>query len=145
MAEVRRRLHADPATIYDFLVHVDTYPEWLIGAKEAHPVDDSWPSPGAAFSHHVGVGPIQVHDHSTITAMERNHTLDMEVRVQLLFRADVHFELLPDGDGTIIVMREIPKGPFKLLTPVVAPLIRMRNNRSLAALERRLDGRAAAA
>jgi hypothetical protein len=36
-------------------------------------------------------------------------------------------------------MEERPRGPFRLLAPVITPLVRLRNDRSLANLSRRLD------
>jgi hypothetical protein len=104
-------------------------------------VDPSFPAPGSQFGHEVGAGPVEVDDTTTSLAAEPERSLVLHVRARPMLEADVRFELRPDGDGTLVRMAERPTGPFRLVAPVVSPLVRLRNDHSLRRLARLLgDG-----
>lgn len=141
----RRTFRAHPDRVYDALVDAERYPQWLVGAKVVRVLDDEWPLPGASFVHQVGAGPIDVDDVTTSTGAVPGRSLDLHVRARPLLEADVHFELREVRRGCEVTMDETPTGRFAILKPVLAPFVRLRNDRSLARLERlveRADGAA---
>lgn len=140
MAVSERLFRAAPDEVFACLVDAESYPSWLVGAKQVRVDDPSWPRPGSSFKHEVGAGPIEVHDETSVKGVVPDRALDLVVRARPLFEADVHFDLVPEGTGTRLRMKETPRGPFRPLAPLVAPLVKLRNDRSLARLARRLDG-----
>ena len=134
-----RRLDATPHRVFDVLVDAEHYPAWLVGARQVSVDDPAWPMPGSEFHHEVGAGPIDVHDSTSVVGMEPWRRLDLVVRARPFLVADVHFEVHPEGSGTWLRMEERPRGVFRLLSPFITPLVRLRNDRSLAKLSRRLE------
>lgn len=110
----------------------DHYPDWLIGARQIRGTDDSWPRAGSSFRHRVGMGPVEVKDRTTVMRSEEGRRLDLLVRARPILRASVRFELRAAGAGTELTMDERPVGRFALLAPVMAPFVKLRNDRSLA-------------
>lgn len=141
MTRSERHLSAAPDEVYRALVDAPRYPEWLVGARRVDLRDGRWPAPGAAFDHEVGAGPLQVHDSTTVADNDPGHRLDLVVRARPFLEADVRFEVDPEGEGTRLRMTEVPRGRFRLLAPLIAPLVRMRNDRSLANLASMLERR----
>jgi uncharacterized protein YndB with AHSA1/START domain len=141
VAQSRRRFDADPHTVFDHLTDAEQYPRWLVGAKFVRITDPRWPRPGSTFDHEVGAGPVSVDDRTTVTGNDRDHHFDLVVRARPFLEADVHFELAPDGTGTQLMMRETPRGVFRALAPLIAPFVRVRNDRSLRNLAELVDGR----
>lgn len=137
----QRHLDATPDEVYQALVDATRYPEWLVGARRVHVRDERWPAPGAAFDHEVGAGPVQVHDSTVVADNIPGHRLDLVVRARPFLEADVSFEVDPDGDGSRLRMTEVPRGRFRVLASFIAPLVRVRNDRSLANLAALLERR----
>jgi ribosome-associated toxin RatA of RatAB toxin-antitoxin module len=134
MVTSRRWVPAAAATVYDTLIDADRYPEWLVGARHVR-VTTNWPESGSSFEHEVGAGPFEVHDVTTATGGDPGHTLDLRVRARPMLEADVHFEIrAEDRRSCEVVMVEQPVGRFRVIAPLVAPLIRLRNDRSLERL-----------
>lgn len=114
------------------LADPETYPDWLVGAHEIRSVDDDFPAPGSDFHHEVGAGgPVTVPDRTTSLEAEPARSLVLLVRARPLFEGVVRFELRPAADGTTVRMDETPLGVLRWLSPVLAPLLRARNARSL--------------
>lgn len=140
MAVSERVVRAAPEAVFACLVDAESYPSWLVGARQVRVSDPSWPRSGSSFQHEVGAGPVQVHDETSVSGIVPDRALDLIVRARPLFEADVHFDLFPSGTGTRLRMTETPRGPFRPLAPLIAPLVKLRNDRSLSRLARRLDG-----
>ena len=140
MVAVERRFRSSPDGVFDALVDARQYPTWLVGARRVRVRDSNWPNPGASFDHRVGAGPIEIGDRSTVLANDPPWRLDLLVRARPLLAATVHFELHPVDGGTRLVMDERPAGRFRLLAPLIAPLVKLRNERSLRNLAALLDG-----
>lgn len=134
-----RRLDATPHRVFGELVDAEHYPTWLVGARQVSVDDPRWPAPGSGFHHEVGAGPIDVHDSTSVVGMEPWRRLDLVVRARPFLVADVRFDLAPEGSGTRLRMVERPRGLFRLLSPFITPLVRLRNDRSLAKLAERLE------
>lgn len=136
-----RVLAATPGRVFDALVDAEQYPTWLVGARQVTVNDPAWPARGSTFDHEVGAGPVDVHDSTSVVDVEWRRRLDLVVRARPFLVAHVRFDLRPEGAGTRLRMEERPRGAFRLLSPVITPLVRLRNDRSLANLSRRLEQR----
>lgn len=139
MAHSERRLRAAPDEVYQVLIDAEGYPRWLVGAKRVDPAA-GWPRVGSSFEHRVGAGPVEVDDTTTVAGNEPDRRLELVVRARPFLEADVRFEVRPDGPGTVLTMDETPRGAYRVLTPVLAPLVKLRNDRSLQRLARLIDG-----
>lgn len=134
-----RHLAASPDRVFDALVDAERYPTWLVGARQVTVSDPTWPDRGSTFDHEVGVGPVDVHDSTSVVDVEWRRRLDLVVRARPFLVAHVRFELRPEATGTCLRMEERPRGAFRVLSPVITPLVRLRNDRSLANLARLLE------
>jgi hypothetical protein len=56
-----------------------------------------------------------------------------------LIEADVHFEIVAVGTGSMLRMDERPRGVFRALGPLLALLVKPRNDRSLQRLADVID------
>jgi uncharacterized protein YndB with AHSA1/START domain len=111
-----------------------TYPDWLVGAQRIRAVDRSFPKPGAEFEHSVGpTGAVTVDDSSEVLEADAPHHLRLQVRAGV-FTATVDFEVHDVGDGSEVRFRELPSGWARPLTPLLRPLLLVRNKRSLRQL-----------
>lgn len=138
MAFNAREIDAPPAHVFAVIADPRTYPDWLVGAAKIRSVDHHWPSPGAKFHHVVGVRPFALADSTEVVDVEPDRRLQLRVRSRPALVADVTFEITGDDERSTITMREEPAGrPFSnLARPVFDPMIHLRNQRSLARLER---------
>jgi uncharacterized protein YndB with AHSA1/START domain len=141
MATSERHFDASPAEVFRALTDAERYPQWLVGARVVDVNDRRWPRPGSSFDHQVGAGPVTVADSTVVTGNEPNHRFDLVVRARPFLEADVHFVLTPHEGGTLLTMEESPRGLFKLAAPLIAPMVRVRNDRSLQHLADLIDGR----
>jgi len=120
--------------LFQVLTNPDTYPEWLVGAKRIREVSPDWPSPGSYFKHVVGFGPIAIPDRTTVLDIQETSMLKLLARARPLLKAEVLFDIHPHPDGCFLRITETPVGPFKFLSPLLQPLIRARNQRSVQRL-----------
>lgn len=139
MAVVRRTIACPRAEVFATLVTPETFPEWLVGAREIRDVDDGWPAVGTAFHHRVGlIGPLTVADLSKVVEIEEPRLLSLEVRARPLGRGRVTFTLIdqpgPEGPQTVVEVDEVPIGLLAPTRPLADPLIAHRNRQSLANL-----------
>ena len=141
MTTTERTFVASPAAVYAVLVDPGTYPDWLVGAKRIRSVDADWPAPDSTFRHVVGFGPCAIPDTTTSTGTVRDESLSLIVRARPLLEAAVDFHLRPTVDGCVLTMNERPIGIYRLTAPLVEPLVRRRNERSLERLGRVIESR----
>jgi hypothetical protein len=134
-----RRFDAGADVVYAALIDAEDYPQWLVGAKVVHIVDEEWPQPGSSFRHKVGAGPIEVKDITTVKALGPGRHFHLLVRARPFIEADVRFDVQPDGEGSVLTMNEVPVGIFRLVGPLTAPLVKARNDKSLQRLADLLD------
>jgi len=139
---VTRRTFTIPAEhLFQVLIEPETYPSWLVGAKNIREVSPNWPQPGSYFKHTVGFGPLAIPDRTTSRRLEPSRLLELFVRARPLIEATVRFEITDVAGGCELVMTEEPAGLYKLASPVAQPLIRARNERSLRRLQEATDAR----
>lgn len=146
MTVVHRTLDAPLEDVWDVLVDVRTYPDWLIGALDIRSIDDGWPAPGTAFHHTVGLGgPFRISDRSRSVAVQPHRSLVLDVKARPFVHARVHFDLRRVDGGTEVTMEEHPVGLHRVAAPVLGPMTKARNKGSLDKLEsclrRRSGGR----
>lgn len=146
MATVTRHALVARDVAFDALVDPETYPKWLVGAREIRAIDDDWPEPGSRFHHRVGIiGPVTLSDYTRCLECERPSRLVLEARARPLGRGRVAFSLSEAGERggnpvTRITMDEVPIGLLAAAKPVLDPLAEARNRVSLNALVAYLNG-----
>ncbi len=140
MAIVHRTIARPCRDVFDALTTPETYPHWLVGARDIRSVDEGWPAVDTAFHHRVGlVGPLKVADLTKVLAVEEPNLLDLEVRARPFGRGRATFRLReepgPTGPRTVVELEEVPLGLLAPTKPLVDPLTAIRNRRSLAQLD----------
>ena len=138
MAENRARVEAPPAVVFKELCDPAVYIVWVVGSKHIRGVDPDWPKPGSNLHHTVGWGPIVRHDTTEVLDIDPPRRLRLEARAWPLGTAEVDITLSPDGDGTVINMRETPlHGPgARFNNPLMEFAIEVRNAMGLRRLAR---------
>lgn len=133
MSTTRRSFPASADDVFAAILDAPSYPRWLVGAKQVLEVDEQWPAPGSGFRHRSGAGPVEARDRTTVTSVDpAARTLELVVRARPFIEADVRFDVRPDDPGqATLTMTETPRGPFRLLTLPLSPLLKLRNDRSL--------------
>lgn len=137
MVSVHRTIPQPPPTVFAALADPETYPHWLIGARDIRSVDEHWPEPGSRFHHRVGlIGPLKVSDSTEVLAVDEPHRLSLEVRARPFGRGRATFTLtdaVADGGepATDVEIDEVPLGALAPLAPALAPVTAARNRRSL--------------
>ena len=138
MAQNRIVIEAPPAEVRDILLDPDSYPRWVVGAKELRHVEPDWPQPGSHFHHTQGAGPLTIDDDTEL--VERSdRRLVLDVHYRPLGTALVTLTLEDRDDGRTRPRsrwrRSRPRGPPRELPrPLVDPLFRLRNQLSLRRL-----------
>ncbi len=119
--------------VFEVLLDVATYPEWVVGCQQIRRWDPSWPSPGARFHHRVGVGPLNVEDSTAIVSVDPPHRLVLEAGAGPAGTAEVVFEVTPEGEGSRVRITEEPvRGPAALLASSAQDdLLEFRNTETL--------------
>jgi uncharacterized protein YndB with AHSA1/START domain len=143
MAHNEIHVDAAPESVFDVLADPRSYARWVVGSKQIRAADSAWPAAGATFDHSVGVGPLVVHDGTTVRASDRPRRLELLVRVRPFTQAVVTLRLYADADGTRVEMDEHPvdrRSRLMLFNPLTEPLLRLRNAESLRRLKTLAEG-----
>jgi uncharacterized protein YndB with AHSA1/START domain len=133
-----RFMSAPPEAVWDALADPEGYRQWVVGSKRIRDADPTWPAPGSRFHHTVGVGPIEINDHTESLEAVAPQRLRLRVKGRPLLTAKVTMDLQPESGGTRVRMQEEPDGTFRLLAlnPLFQWATRLRNAESLKRLER---------
>jgi uncharacterized protein YndB with AHSA1/START domain len=133
MSNVDLVIEAPADAIWAVLADARSYNLWVVGAKEIRDVEGPWPQPGSKFHHTLGMGPFTLHDNTKSLASQEPRHLAIEARARPLGRAHVEFRLEPIDGGTRVTVEERFVSPrfVTLLNPLIAPLIRRRNVKTL--------------
>ncbi|PLS76394.1 MAG: polyketide cyclase [Actinobacteria bacterium] len=145
MAESETMIDASPECVFEVLLDVGTYPDWVVGCQRIRACDPSWPAPGARFHHRVGVGPLAVDDSTAIVSLEPPRRLVLEARAGPVGTAEVVFEVSPEGEGSRVTITEQPVGgPAAVLRNIVQDgLLQFRNVETLRRLRECVEKRKA--
>jgi uncharacterized protein YndB with AHSA1/START domain len=138
-------IDAPPEHVYEVLLDVKAYPEWVVGAKRIRGVDGTWPRKGSRFHHKVGVGPAELADSTKLVDKTPNSRVVLEVRFRPVGVGTVALDLQPlrRGRETKVVMTErISGGPLAWLwDPILRIALLARNAVSLRRLRRLVASR----
>jgi uncharacterized protein YndB with AHSA1/START domain len=128
---VSATLPASPAAVFDVLADGWSYAGWVVGATHVRDVDDGWPAVGTRIHHSVGPWPLELHDVTTVTAVDAPRLLELDARLSPVGAARIRLELAADGpERTTVRMSELVEhGPARLLPRSVQALVLIPRNR----------------
>ncbi len=137
MARNIRRINALPAKVFEVLLDPESYGHWVVGSRATLRVDENWPAPGSAFYHSSGVGPTQTKDQTKVLEIDAPRRLLLEAYFRPFGVMRIHLSLTPSNGGTSVTMEEGPARGTTLsrISPLVSPIIHLRNKESLRRLE----------
>lgn len=137
MARTEIFVPAPASAVWNVLCDPASYGFWVVGSKEIRDADEAWPEPGSRFHHTVGFGPFTVRDHTVAEHAAAGRRLEMRAKARPFGTAKVTLELIPEGNGTRVVMIEDPGDLLTSLVfnPLTHLLVRGRNEESLRRLQ----------
>jgi uncharacterized protein YndB with AHSA1/START domain len=138
MARNVQYIDAPPQRIFDVLSNADNYAYWVVGSKCIRGVDGPFPEPGTRFHHKVGLGPLEIADHTAVLESEPPKKLVLHAKARPLGTAIVKLLLEPSGPGTRVTMIEDGGDPLTrlvFLNPAVQLATKARNVESLRRLK----------
>jgi uncharacterized protein YndB with AHSA1/START domain len=126
-----------PSAIWDALSDAKGYGYWVVGSKVIRDADATWPAPGSKIHHTVGIGPLELDDHTESLEAIEPHRLQLRAKGRPLGTAKVTLELTPKDGGTVVRMVENPDGLYRPLAflPPLQLFSGLRNAESLMRLE----------
>src|SRR3954447_13196214 len=95
-----------PEAVWDALADTGSYGYWVVGSKDIRDADPTWPAPGSKFHHTVGMGPLELADHTESLEAERPRRLKMRAKGRPIGTATVTLEMTPKDGGTVVQMTE---------------------------------------
>jgi len=137
VATNQRYMPVPPQAVWDALADPGGYGYWVVGSKVVRDADADWPAPGSKFHHTVGVGPLEVSDHTESLEARAPALLRIRAKGRPLGTAQVTLEMIPEDGGTTVRITENPDGLTALLSlnPLVHVATKLRNAESLMRLE----------
>jgi len=146
MAKNRRRFACAPDAVFEVLSDAWLYPVWVVGASRMREVDDAWPRVGARLHHSVGTWPFLLNDSTSVEEWDPPRRMTLMARGWPVGVARVHIEVTPDGDGSMVEIREEPvSGPASVVSGLLDPVLFWRNTETLRRLAYVAEGRAGTA
>jgi uncharacterized protein YndB with AHSA1/START domain len=127
---------ATPERVFEVLSDPACYPRWVVGAKRFRAADPGFPAPGTRFHHAVGLGPLEVRDHTQVVAFETPRRVVLKARARPVGTATVTIEVRAEDGGSHVTLLEGPGDAVSRIffNPLTDPLIRRRNDESLRRL-----------
>jgi len=141
MARNEAFVAASPQAVFEELSDPTGYQHWVVGSREVHQADTTWPTPGTAFAYTAGIPPLRIRDRTIVQEASPPARLVLRIRARPLPDARVTFELEPDDGGTRVTMIEDVAHP--VLNLLAGPLghlaVRLRNRETLRRLKARVE------
>lgn len=108
-----------PEDVWRVLADPFSYDDWVVGTRAIRAADKTWPAVGSRLHHTVGVPPLVVNDVTEVVESEEPRRLVLRAKVRPVAVLRVEIELLPEGDGTRVVLQEyVESGPLRLAGPL---------------------------
>jgi uncharacterized protein YndB with AHSA1/START domain len=137
-------IDAPAEQVFELLGDPRTFSRWVVGTRAIRAADGTWPQPGAAFDHSIGIGPLQLRDHTSVVSAEAPEAIELHARAIPFPPARVRLQLRPEGNGTHVTMEEAPAN--RLLSLLLGPLghwlLTVRNAEALRRLKLLAEGKA---
>lgn len=136
MARNECSIDAALTQVWAVLADPGAYEQWVVGCKRIRGADGRWPAHGARFHHSLGVGPLQLRDHTVVERSVAPTLLSLRARARPLGTFFVTLRLVDEGPArTRVVMVEEPADRLTrlLFSGLAHRLVRARN---VASLER---------
>ena len=109
-----------------------SWSRWVSGSRRIRDADPDWPAPGSRLFHRWGPGPLQVRDHTTVSAAEPPNQLVVEARARPWGDVRAEIRLTADGSGTVVSLREDAVSGLVARLPRLGQIVqRRRNQRSV--------------
>ena len=136
MLEVTRRVDARPERVWAVLADGWLYPSWVVGASRMRAVGEQWPAVGRKLHHSAGLWPVVTNDQTVSLVSEPPHRLKLQAKGWPAGEATIEIVVEPQGDGSLVRIREdATKGPATLIPqPVRQILMAARNKETLRRL-----------
>src|SRR3954470_23100014 len=116
MLEVTRRVDASPDRVWAVLEDGWLYPSWVVGASRMRAVGEVWPASGQRLHHSAGLWPMVVNDQTVSLESEPPRRLKMQAKGWPAGEATIELVIEPDGDRSLVRMREdVTRGPSLLI------------------------------
>jgi uncharacterized protein YndB with AHSA1/START domain len=138
MATTERIMDATPEEVFAVLSDPQAYSHWVVGSASVRGADEDFPAVGSRFHHTVGIGPLQLPDHTEVLESHPPRRLVLRARARPLGTARVAIDLHEHRRGTRVVLDEHGADPITrlvLLNPLAGLLVDQRNRISLRRLE----------
>lgn len=111
-----REMSAPRQRVWDVMANGWTYAKWVVGNSRTRAVDSSWPQPGAAIRHSVGVWPLVINDQTEVESCTPHEELVLRAGLGWLGAARITLRLSDIPRGCRVEMIEVPvEGPMRLI------------------------------
>ena len=137
-------IDAPPERVFAVLADWRSYGDWVVGSRKIRGADPGFPAVGTRFHHQVGVGPLNLNDHTSVLEVDQPRKLILRAKARPLGTAVVDMTMEPEGNGgTKVTMREDPGDTLSafVFNPLTHLLVRGRNVESLDRLKRLAEER----
>ena len=138
-------IHIDtpPDRVFAVLADWRSYGDWVVGSRMIRGADPGFPAVGTRFHHQVGIGPLNLNDHTEVLEVDAPRKLILKAKARPLGTAIVDLTLEPDGNGCRVTMREDPGDRVTafVFMPLTHLLMRGRNAEALDRLKRLAEER----
>lgn len=131
-----RDVAASCEQVWDVVADGWTYAQWVVGNSRTRAVDSTWPQPGAAIRHSIGVWPLVINDQTEVISCDPPHELVLLARLGPLGAARITLRLHETAEGCRIEMIEVPvEGVVSIIPdPLALVAIHPRNRECLLRL-----------
>ena len=137
MAVNEIHIETSPERVFAVLADWRSYGDWVVGSRFMRGVDPGFPAAGTRFHHQVGIGPLNLNDHTQVLEVEQPRKLILKAKARPLGTAVVDLTLKRENGGTRVHMREDPGDTLSafVFNPLTHLLVRGRNVESLKRLK----------
>ena len=144
MAVNYRSMSCEPEHVFEVLANGWLYPTWVVGASRMRDVDESWPQPGSALHHSVGVWPALLNDSTSVLEWDPPRRALFKARGWPIGEAHVAIEAKATANGCLVrIVEDAVAGPARVLPKFVREAVLVpRNAETLQRLAYLAEGHA---